>query len=368
MVARGTLYAVEPSTITLRVGNLVAAPVTPYKYGVALEDGRFHEIVRDGQTLPAVGTYSDFQLTRTIPAGSNEELVVYFVEGMSRLAHDNVKVGELHVVGRDLPRTLREGEKIEVRIHMDESRRLKARVSVPILDLDWPVEFESLIQTAPVPDLQDSMAEARQVVEDLSQTAAANDAPSLINAARELEQAEAVFEEVQKGESGKAEQMASILARVKASLREENAKHGPQVAYQKAVAMIDAAERIAREFEDALGIRIVADLRGEADKALRLEDLNGLKIIEQKADELFWKHYVETDECWIGYVEWLREQRARADDPLAFDAYLRRAEECLAKGDHDGVRLNGIQARTYLPGDTSAPDRFPNARLRAAAS
>ena len=156
----GAEWAVHPPEITIRCGIAVAQPVVPYNYGVALANGNFELFFAEGATLPIASTVS-FDAAQTIPAGSDEQFFVYFQEGRSVYASDNLIVGKLAIRGQDLKRTLREGEKIDIRMYMDESRRIKAKVSIPLHNLDLDADFESSLDTVPVNDLQASISEIK---------------------------------------------------------------------------------------------------------------------------------------------------------------------------------------------------------------
>jgi molecular chaperone DnaK (HSP70) len=360
---KGTVWAVSPSAIAMRYGVAAARPVAPYNYGVVLNDGTVGLIIEREQPLPA-GQTVPFRAAQTVRAGSNEDLAVYFVEGNSDVARHNILVGELRIRGQELRRTLREGEPIDVRIHIDESRLIKARVSIPAHDLDNDVDFQSLTVTPPIEELEASLANARQSLSEVEPGVAREDEEAVLRARRELEQIEAEFERVTRGEPGEAERTVSKLAGVNAQVDELDKKYGPQAKYHSAVGSIDRAESIARDMEDSLGVATASDLRKEAERCRRLNDERGLSAVEERADKLFWQHYWKTDESWIGWLQYVREQRRFASEPLPYDDYLKRADDCLRRRDYEGVRVNLVQAMEYLPKVETRENRFWDAGLR----
>ena len=359
---QGTTHAVTPLSVSIRYGLAAAVPVTPYDLGVALSDGSFNVVVPRNQPLPAVGT-TEYRIVKAIPAGSAEELHVHFLEGHSRVAADNVQVGELVIRGQDLPRTLREGERVDVRILMDESRRLTARVQIPILDLDFPVHLTSMIEKPPVADLQASVAETMASVSRIGDVVEPEDETRLRQTRRDLEQVEADLEQAELGNVGAAERTHQKLMPLRADLREMESKYALQAAMSEAIEEIVRAKQIAENFQDSMGVAEAEDLREEAERCRRLSDARGLKAVKERAEALFWRHYLQTRECWIGYIEWLRGERRLAREALPFDEYLKRAEDCLLRDDYEGVRLNGLQAASYLPETTIQKSRFGNAGL-----
>ncbi len=359
----GALWSVEPSIIAIRYGVAAARPVTPYKYGVALEGGGFGVIVDDNQPLPAHGR-KPFRAARTVAAGSDDSLAVYFLEGRSDIANDNTKVGELRIHGADLSRTLREGEEVEVRMHMDESRLLKARVHVPRFDLEFAVEMRSQLDKPDVGDLAASMRELEADLNRVSPSVAQDDQDHVVNILREKEQLEAELNRAGQGEVDDLERISKKVSDAKSQVRVLSRKYGPQAAYRLAMARIDAAGQMAEEFDDSLGLATLEELRKDAAKCLRLDDEAGLAAVKERADKIFWTHYPKTDRCWIGLVEFLRDNRADASDPISYHEYLKRAEECLARDDMEGVRTFALKAWDYLPDSEAKRNRFYDAGLR----
>ena len=359
----GRLYTVEPSVITIRNGIAPATPVTPYHYGVALSDGSMNVVIKENQSLPTFGT-ARFVAANDVIAGSPDELRIYFLEGKSPIAEDNVHVGELTIRGTDISRTLREGETIEIRINMDESRRLKARVSVPILDADYPVELHSLLEAPNVPDLRDSFAEADSMRDKMAGVVSEADEKWFREASRDLEQIEAEVKALRSNSPATAERVAKKLADVKAQLRPLEANYRLLALHETAKKRTDRAEKMAQSFENRLDETTARELTTEADKCLRLEDERGLNAVIERADRIYWKHYTQTRECWTEQIQYLRNDRRFATDAVTFDEYVKRAHDCLERDDYEGVRVHTIEAWRLIPDDVSKEKRFSDAGLR----
>jgi hypothetical protein len=249
---------------------------------------------------------------------------------------------------------------------MDESRRIKARVFIPLHDLEYDVEFYSMLETPPTADLHQSMSELQEALSDVEPFVGEEDTDSALQVRRDTEQLEAEFERLSAGELGKAEHVAHMLAESKARVRDLQLKYGMTAKYNEVLEHLGWAERMAEEHSDSLGLAAVQDLRQDGERCLRLDDQKGLDSVDRRAMEIFWEHYVKTDECWIGLVEYLRDQRRFSGDQIAFDEYLKRAEDCLARRDFEGTRLNGWQARSYLPDSRAKENRFWDTIIAAA--
>jgi len=361
----GTLLQVHPSAFAIRCGVVPARPVTPYSYGVVLQDTEVGWVVRQSVPLPAYGR-SSFRVASTIAAGGSERRAVYFVEGLSETASDNTKVGELWIGGTDLKRALREGDEVEVRIRMDESRRLTARVCLPLYDLEWDVELRSLIASAPVEDLRESLNEARETLARVRSEVSEDDEGTFLRAQGDLDRVEAELEGIASADAEAAPRVAKQLADSKPRVRTLARTYEVRAKHRTVLEAIDRATEMADRFGDSVGAASADEMQQQANRALELSDIGGLDAVEKRADRLFWEHYVKTRECWTGLVAYLQERRADATEPEAFHQYLVRAQDCLLREDLEGVRLNGVQAMQYLPDREARENRFWASLLRAA--
>jgi hypothetical protein len=354
----GASWTLTPSEISVRFGIAAAQPIVPYNYGVALDNGTFGLIVAEGNTVPAFDTKT-FASATTIAAGSADHYFIYFLEGRSLAAEDNLVVGKLAIKGQDLPKTLRQGERIDISIRMAESRSIKAKVSIPLLELDYNVEFMPRLDELPLEDLKQSIMEVKNSVQLVGEAATEEDQEVILRSVRELEQSEAEYDQLRKNKTGDSQRVAHNLCRLKTDMHSLTRKYELTTAYQKALLAIDAAEEIAEDAGDVLGTAIATDLRREAERCLKDSDLNRLKSVDQRAWEIYWKHYAQTDEYWTGLVDYLRRNRETANDGHAYHEYLKRAEDCLSRDDREGVRVNAIQAMSYLPDTEEKKSRFP---------
>jgi hypothetical protein len=320
-------------------------------------------VVKAGEPLPASGT-EEYQLAKTLLAGSPEETTIYFTEGQSSFADENSKVGSLTLRGTDLTRTLKEGEKIQVRIRMDESRILKAHVHIPLLDVDYSVELRSSLETPNMEDLQASLDEARSAINKVETHAEEAEQEIVMRAERQVEQIEAILYRVENGEIGEADRAQKQLADVKASLRPLNDKYGLVVSHQAIIELIEEAKELCTQFDDKLGFAKLEDSKDDADKALRLEREKDLTTILDRVRGIFWEHYGKTRECWEYQIALMRERAPLARDALAYYEFIKKAEEHLSKGDYEGVKLCAHRAWQLLPEATQNVQRFHDAALR----
>lgn len=359
----GRHVACEPSTFVIRNGIRSAQPVVPYNYGVVLQGEIVDVIIRAGQTLPASGS-EGYDLAHTIVAGSPDHKTIYFVEGNSAYGVDNNKVGQLVFRGSDISRTIKEGEKIEIRIRVSESREVTAKVYVPLLDEEYVVPLSSMMHAPDVTDLTRRFESARQSIELVESRVDDDEQESVLRAERKLEQVEALLVKAEKGDAEDRMQAHNQLAEVTSSLRPLTEKYSLQATYDLVMEIIGDTRPLCEEFNDKMGLAKLDDASEDAGKALRLDNAKALEGVKDRVLEIFWEHYVKTTECWAGWIVHLRQRGAEATDSLSYFEFIRQAEQFLADDDFEGVRINIARAMELLPLSTQAIQRFPASALR----
>jgi molecular chaperone DnaK len=362
---RGDAVPCEPGEATIRSGVRSAQPITPYNYGVVLEGGKnVRPVIKENTPLPATGS-APFQLARTLIAGSPDELPIYFVEGPSSSTEDNLQVGVPKLKGTDVRRTLKEGEQVEIRIRMDESRLITARVYVPLIDEEWTVEMRSFEESPNTAELGSAIRETKSAMADVERFAQSEDEQDLLlRAGRDVERLENTLDRVGRGEIGEAERIQSQLSAAKAAVRPLLDRYALKARHAEVLEFIEESEDLCRQFDDRMGIAKLADLRQDADKCLRLDEPDSLEGVWERVKRVFWEHYGKTRECWEYQVSWMRDAAPYASDPVTFYELVRRAEDALSRGDHEGVRLQALRAYDFLPEREKAKSRFMDAGVR----
>jgi molecular chaperone DnaK len=361
---QGSPVAVTPNTFVIRSGVRAAQPVTPYNYGVVLEGGRkVGQIVGAGQPLPASGS-AEFKLAKTLIAGSPDELKIHFVEGLSPLAEENSRVGEVTIRGTDIKRTLKEDEAVDIRVRMDESRMLKGRVYIPSQDLDYAVEMQTTMDKPDEADMRARVRETKSALDEIEDHIDESEQEIVMRAVRQIDQIQAGMERVQKGEIGEAEKVNKQISDAQADIRDLRDKYGLLARHSQLVEFIAEASTLCQQFNDRLGMAKLQDLRDDADKALRLKKEKLLESVFDRVRDVFWEHYGKTSECWEHQVHLMHQSAHMASDPLTYHELVRKAEAALRDSDYDGVLLHYLQSREMLPAAEQLKNRFHNAGIR----
>ena len=361
--ARGEEVAVHPTGFAVRLGIAAARPVVPYTYGVAFENLEFGPIVRRGAILPAQGL-AIVKSSKTIPARSPEELVIHFLEGDSELAEDNTPVGELRIPGAQFARTLPEDSEIQINMSMDESRSLKARVYIPLLDLTYEPQILAEVACVDVRTLRQNLEETREMMENVEAHVEPEEQPSLLQAAREIEHIEAEMEDHPQ-ESATRQRVQKKLADLRTLLRPLARKHELNVMMGEIQELVSDTRVLCQRFDERATLVTVEALAQDALRYYRTDDRKGLERILERAKSLYWPLNLRTPEFWLGYIQYQKSNISEAKDRVRYHDAIRRAEAFLQQGDIEGCRSSCIQAHDMLPTIVASKSKFADATIRA---
>lgn len=348
---QGNLCVVIPNSIMIRLGAAPAKPVTPYNYGVALDDGSMDVIIEGGTTLPAYGRPKEYRTKRAVHAGTDDEFVIYFLEGNSPVARDNVKVGELRLTGRNFPRTIPEGERVEIRMRMDASRRLTAKVYIHLVDEEYDVELRSEIIRSDEDTLRREIEEARKMIAETWEHADEATQQRMQRTGKDIDSVQ------QEWRSGRIspDEASQRISHIKQELRPVYNQHRIDAEHQQVIELIEEAERLCEHFGDQRGLVSLKDLQREADKCKRLQDRVGLESVRKRVMKIHFEHAQKTGEFWAGFILWLINQAPRATNPIAYQQAIMEATQALEQGNPDAIASAIHKARQYLPDDVVPP-------------
>ncbi|KXK12976.1 MAG: chaperone protein DnaK [Armatimonadetes bacterium OLB18] len=361
---RGTLLACDPTSFAIRSGVRTAQPVAPYNYGPVVQGGKMKLAVKAGSPLPANGT-AECAMAETLVAGSPGECRIYIVEGNSEHATEALQVGALTIRGAEIPRTLKAGEKVEVRIRIDESRRIKARVYFPLIDEERLVETSILIDAPDPQALSAALTETRLGLARIEDHVAPEEQDLVIRADREIERLEALVEKVHEGAVDEGYQVHKQLSDTQAALRPLRDRYEVKALYAEIAGRIEYATTLCQRYGDSMGEAKLADLTKDLDKALRLGQRDAMEGVKNRVMEIFWEHYGKTKECAEYQVQWMREAASAATDPVSYHEVVRRAQEALDRDDREGVLLQASRAWDFLPDRERMRNRFFDTGLRS---
>jgi molecular chaperone DnaK len=135
--ATGTRRVCVPDSISYTIGRAISEQPIINSISVALANNEADVFFRKGDPLPAKATRI-YQLSRAVQKGSEDHVVhLLLVEGESKRADRNRLLGTLIVSGMQIRGDVPAGSEVEVTIHMDAARVIRAMAYIPVLDEEY---------------------------------------------------------------------------------------------------------------------------------------------------------------------------------------------------------------------------------------
>ncbi|MGH6952235.1 MAG: Hsp70 family protein, partial [Vitreimonas sp.] len=139
--AAGVRRQSAPDRLSYTVGVVFTAPPLTHSVGVALADNEMEWLLLKGTPLPA-RRRAELRTAVELRRGqAGHALRIPVMEGRNQRADRNQHIGSLEVAADNIERDLPVGSEVEVTIEIDQSRLVRARAYIPLLD----EEFEKVI-------------------------------------------------------------------------------------------------------------------------------------------------------------------------------------------------------------------------------
>jgi molecular chaperone DnaK len=143
-----------PETICYTLGVVSAEAPLIHSIGIAMANNETDFLLQKGIRLPAKNK-SIHRNMNEVRVGQKEDMIVIpIVEGENkRHAEHNRLIGSLTISASNIRRTLPAGSEIEITIYVDTSRLVTAKAYIPILDEEFEVEANLIIEPGKIQDM-----------------------------------------------------------------------------------------------------------------------------------------------------------------------------------------------------------------------
>jgi len=354
---RGSRREVTPAELTYTVGMVITDPPLMHAVGIAMANNEMDLMFAKGTPLPArkrVVHRTAFDVKR----GYGDSLLrIPVVEGESiKRADRNQLIGELVVGASEIRRDIPAGSEVEITIEINQSRVVRARAYIPLLD----EEFEGvshLEKQAPDPRVLEREAKkektrldevrakaeevdderAKSVINDLDREHIAHDIDNAVLAAR--------------GDRDSADKAQSRLLDLRRALdAADDALEWPALVAE-AGTTLRATEEIVRRHGDAETARKLASVRASLEAAIQSRDPGLLREKIQELNDIRFPLLLAQPGWWVGYFEHLKEQRALMPKRGQADQLIAHGERAIATGDLEALKSACNQLVSLLPKD-----------------
>ena len=164
----GVRHKTNPEKLSYTMGVISAEAPLIYSLGIAMANNETDFLLIKGVPLPAKNKSFHKNVNEIRAGKSGDSLVIPIVEGENKLKADhNRHIGSLIIESEKIRRTIPANSEIEITLVMDTSRLVKVKAYVPIIDEEFEVFANLVIEPGKISDLKDEFRKDKQKYENL---------------------------------------------------------------------------------------------------------------------------------------------------------------------------------------------------------
>jgi molecular chaperone DnaK len=333
-----------PEKLTYTMGIVSAEAPLIHSLGIAMANNETDFLLVKGVPLPAKNKSIHKNVNEIRTGQSGDNLVIPIVEGENRLKADhNRHIGSLIIQSDKIRRTIPANSEIEITLVIDTSRLVIAKAYVPIIDEEFEVVANLVIEPGKISDLKSEFSKDKQKFEELSDKAA-NETDS--KASKILDQivSENMVTEIENLLiSGEVDPDSSLKAKnrildFKTILDyAEEALEWPTLV-KEADEIIIKAEDICDEYGDANDKQKFPLHKKEIQKAIEEKDSDLLRKRIAQMDSFYWSILLEQPGFWVGCFDYAKEDISESKNKSESEDAIRQGERAIQNNDVDGLK------------------------------
>jgi len=312
----GNLRETVPDRFTYIIGISSDKQPVINSYGVALANGEMKIFLSKGTPLPSRYRDTTLHTTTSVKHGdSGTFLRIPVVEGENtRRANRNRLVGDLKILGDEIRRDLPAGSDVEVTLEMDESRLIRTKAYIPILDEEYEKVIEPKLITADPKQMADDFEQEKARLEEAREKAEEMGLPEVKEPLQRVQDEHMMHDietalDAPEADADAPARCQGRLLQLKSAIDEvEDALEWPTLA-SEAEERIEEARKIVDEYGESDDQRSFNSLESDITKAIASHDAD---LLHRKMDEL--QSLVggllrQQPAFWVSYFRYLAEEK-----------------------------------------------------------
>lgn len=351
---KGNKQIPVPDTLTYTIGMAISEQPIINSIAVALANNEADVFFKKGDPLPAKAKRV-YRSTLALKKGqTGDVLSVPVVEGEVELADRNRKLGSLEIKGTSIRRDLPAGTEVEVTLHIDASRIIRAKAYIPMLD----EEYECVIDyNTRAPDhrqlKQECDAEKKrlQALRDSANTTGDEKALEILDVLDEsgkMEEVDALISAA-RSDPNAANRAEKELLQIKIELdHADDALKWPAL-IAEAQEDLDALDRIVGAHGSSEQKNKAAALRKQVDDLVEQKRTDALRKKMEQVLDLNREVLFAQPGFWVGYFNYLLERADKMTDQPAAQRLFDQGRQCINNGNVQGLRSTVAQLIGLLP-------------------
>jgi molecular chaperone DnaK len=354
--ASGSKLETVPDRLTYTIGLSTTDPPLTHVVGIAMADNEVHAFFEKGTPLPARTRKVHRQVYHVHHGRAEESIKLPVVEGENARADRNQLIGYLEITGDKLRRDIPGGSEIEITIEMDQSRMMRVKAYIPVVDEEFESVAKLIIGTPAADTLVQSTQRERTRLESLQQKINDNEDSSAERILARVEN-EKMLEDVEatlvnaRTDVEAAQECHKRLLDLKVALDQaEDAVEVPELLREANQLILWTEEIVASHGTDD-DKKMFGVMRRDLEAAMQAR-LPDPYVIRRKIDEmsgLRFRLVGQDPSWWIGCVEYVKENSEKLSDQRQAELLFAQAHRSINDDDLDGLKSACRQLLSLLP-------------------
>ncbi len=353
--ASGRLCPTTPDRFTYTLGIAAGDPPLIHSLGVAMANNEVDILIPKGSSLPARKRVVHRTAVGLSHGQTGSLIRIPVVEGENtRRADRNRLIGTLSIGAEKIRRDVPAGSEVEITVEIDQSRLLRTRAYLPLLDEEFAdvITFEH--GTPDAAELRRQLSAEKDRLRELRRKAQfINDAKARaalerIDQEEMVRHLEASLAAADDDSDARDKCQNGLLGLKTAIDHVEDAVEWPGMLVL-AEQLLAQTRQIIQERGGERERRQAATLERETLQALEARDAEGLR---RKVDDLRALGYSvlqDDPSYWMGWLSRLEDERAKMTNPELADRLFERAAQAARRQDLNGLRGAIRQLHSLLP-------------------
>lgn len=353
----GSKQETKPEILSYTIGVTISAPPLIHSIGIALANNEAIIYFEKGISLPARKRNIHRTAFEICQGRKGDIIKIPVIEGENRRRADrNRLIGSLEIPASEIKRTIPAGSEVEITIDIDESRIVRTKAYIPILDEEFEEVLKFGKESADSQKLLDEFEKEKKRLEknrneaDLINDERADEILNKIENENMLHDVETSLMASQDDRDA-ADKCQNRLLDLKKTIDEiEDALEWPSLV-KEAEEEIEHTNKIIKEYGETEDRRSANLLKREIDMAI---DSRNPDLLRSKIDELFGIkiRVLQTQPgYWVGILEDLENMKDDMRDETQAEQYLSQGNRAINNNDLPSLKAAVKQLISLLPSE-----------------
>lgn len=350
-----------PASFTYIVGMVITDQPLIHSIGVATATNEMRWFFEKGAPLP-VRRRELFKTAFPVHQGKAGDVIrIPVMEGENWRADRNHKIGVLEVQAHEVKRDVPVGSDIEVTIDIDESRLIRIKAYIPILDEEYENVLKLGYEKTDLARLKEDFDHEKERLNEIRKKAQETQDPTAQGILDRIDRERMIHEVKASLAAASADPDAgkkaeNRLGDLKIALDQaEDAVEWPALVAD-AKKLMSASREAVRELGDSADMRTLENHEAEVNRAIQTRDAD---ILRKRVEEMHGFVIRVLDRKGIVQVIWfqqLSEEKSEMRDQAMAEQLISQGQRAINNNDIDGLRAVNRQLAALLPTPPPLPD------------